>query len=410
MSSQRQDERLLIYSHDCYGLGHLRRCRAIALHLAEARKDLSVLIISGSPLAGSFEFHPRVDFVRIPGVLKRWIDGVLEPMNLNMKLEDVMKMRAELIRHTADLFDPDIFLVDHVPLGLRREAQDTLTMLKARGTQLVLGYRDVHHIPKSAMDWEREDFSNPISTIYDHVWAYGLESFHNPFTKMKLAKQVTRKITFTGYLRAEGESSHPPTSVSSTFGDQPYILVVTGGGGDGDGLVDWVLRAYESGTKVDYPALIVLGPLMDHDLRNRFMERVNKLDQVHAITFKSNLESLIAHAAGIVSMCGYNAFCENISFDKPSLIVPRTHPGKEQYIRAKRAEEFGLARMLLDECARDGRIMAEALNDLPLQAKPSEVSIPGLLDGMDVISDMVDTWLSKPRTVPAELTLVSQQT
>ena len=61
--------RLLIYSHDTMGLGHLRRCRAIAHALVERNKDLSVLIISGSPIIGSFDFKARVDFVRVPGVI-----------------------------------------------------------------------------------------------------------------------------------------------------------------------------------------------------------------------------------------------------------------------------------------------------------------------------------------------------
>ena len=62
--------RILIYSHDTFGLGHLRRCRAIAHSLARSFDELSVIILSGSPIIGSFDFHSRVDFVRIPGVIK----------------------------------------------------------------------------------------------------------------------------------------------------------------------------------------------------------------------------------------------------------------------------------------------------------------------------------------------------
>ena len=54
--------RLLIYSHDSFGLGHLRRCRAIAHHLVERYKHLSVLILSGSPIIGSFDFRSRRRF------------------------------------------------------------------------------------------------------------------------------------------------------------------------------------------------------------------------------------------------------------------------------------------------------------------------------------------------------------
>jgi len=53
--------RLLIYSHDSFGLGHLRRCRAIAHHLVERYRQLSILILSGSPIIGSFDFNSRCD-------------------------------------------------------------------------------------------------------------------------------------------------------------------------------------------------------------------------------------------------------------------------------------------------------------------------------------------------------------
>ena len=59
--------RVLIYSHDSFGLGHLRRCRTIAHSLVAHHKKLNVLILSGSPIVGRFSFRSRVDFVRVPG-------------------------------------------------------------------------------------------------------------------------------------------------------------------------------------------------------------------------------------------------------------------------------------------------------------------------------------------------------
>ncbi|WOI10266.1 hypothetical protein [Thalassospira lucentensis] len=59
--------RVLIYSHDTFGLGHLRRCRTIAHALVSRRDDVSVLILSGSPIIGSFEFRSRVRFCAYSG-------------------------------------------------------------------------------------------------------------------------------------------------------------------------------------------------------------------------------------------------------------------------------------------------------------------------------------------------------
>ena len=48
--------RVLIYSHDTFGLGHIRRCRAIANSLVASYPHISVIIVSGSSVISSFQF------------------------------------------------------------------------------------------------------------------------------------------------------------------------------------------------------------------------------------------------------------------------------------------------------------------------------------------------------------------
>ena len=45
--------KMLVYSHDTFGLGNIRRMLAICSHLAEASPDLSTLLVTGSPLIQS---------------------------------------------------------------------------------------------------------------------------------------------------------------------------------------------------------------------------------------------------------------------------------------------------------------------------------------------------------------------
>ena len=92
MGKRRTDARILIYSHDTFGLGHLRRCRTIAHALVERFKHLSVLILSGSPIIGSFDFRARVDFVRVPGVIKLR-SGEYTSLNLHLNVEQTLKLR-----------------------------------------------------------------------------------------------------------------------------------------------------------------------------------------------------------------------------------------------------------------------------------------------------------------------------
>ena len=312
-------------------------------------KDLSVLILSGSPIIGSFDFRSRVDFVRIPGVIKLR-DGEYTSLNLHIDIDEMLAMRASIIRHTAEIFDPDLFIVDKEPLGLRGEVLETLQLLKSRGTPLVLGLRDVMDEPSAlAPEWERKKVLPALDKLYDELWVYGLPQICDPLEGIKVPPSVRRKMVYTGYL----ERSVPVSGGQPEMPEDPFILVTPGGGGDGEDMVDWVLRAYESDPNLPHRALIVLGPFMNRELQNEFLARAAALPMVEALTFESQLESLMSKAVGVVAMGGYNTFCEILSFDKKALIVPRMVPRLEQFIRASRAQELGLVSMLPDDGIRD---------------------------------------------------------
>jgi len=379
MASGRTNRRVLIYSHDSFGLGHLRRCREIAHALVEEHKNLSVLILSGSPIIGSFDFWRRVDFIRIPGVIKLR-NGEYTSQKLDIDVEQTIALRASIIEHAAKIYAPDLFLVDKEPLGLRGEVEPALTMLRARGTPCVLGLRDIMDDPELlATEWERKKAVPALVNYYDEIWVYGLPQICDPLEGIELPDSVRKKMIYTGYIGRRVSQAVTPLVLEKITA--PYLLVTIGGGGDGEAIVDWVLRAYEFDADLPYPALIVLGPFMGSELQGEFLQRANRLRNVEAITFDTHLESLMEPAAGVVCMGGYNTFCEILSLDKRALVIPRTEPRKEQYIRASRAQELGLVNMLAGDGERTARTMATALRTLPQQPLPSEVVVPGLLDG-----------------------------
>ena len=179
--------------------------------------------------------------------------------------------------------------------------------------------------------------------------------------------------------------------------DGDFLLVTPGGGGDGEVLIDLVLRAYEYDRDIPLPALLVYGPFMLPEQQAAFTARAARLPNVHAITFDARLEAVMARATGVVAMGGYNTFCEILSFDKPALIVPRTVPRLEQRIRAERAAELGLVAMLAEEDGRDPEVAAAALRRLVRQRRPSAAVIPGLLDGMQNVNRLAGKWLGRGR-------------
>lgn len=395
MAKRSDQTRVLIYSHDSFGLGHLRRCRAIAHDLVENHKDMSVLILSGSPIIGSFDFRSRVDFVRVPGVIKLR-NGEYTSLNLHIDTEETLAMRASIIEHTAETFDPDLLIVDKEPLGLRGEAKATLEMLKARGTPLALGLRDVMDEPALlAPEWARKNVLPALEDLYDHIWIYGLPQICDPLEGIDLPHGVRSKMAYTGYLPRTVSTGGGPAAAPF---DEPHVLVTPGGGGDGEDMVDWVLTAYEADRKMPHPALIVMGPFMQRERQTDFIGRAELLDDVEIITFDAHMENLIEAAVGIVAMGGYNTFCEILSFDKRAVLVPRTRPRMEQYIRVSRAEDLGLVRMLEDDGHRPPSAMIRALRALPAQPKPSEIVVPGLLEGLVNVNRLVDAAVDRAPT------------
>lgn len=385
-SDCRRGTRTLLYSHDTFGLGHLRRSRTIATALVDAGATGSALIVTGSPIAGRFDFPRNVDHVRLPGVVKH-SDGSYTSSNLPLDIDSMVALRSSLIRAVDTEFHPDLLIVDKEPWGFRHELAETLQAARGRGARIVLGLRDVLDGDEAlAEEWARKNAIEAIETYYDEIWIYGLPQISRPLAGLGLSARMEARTVYTGYLRRE-----LPDWPAEPEGDLPhgrYILVTTGGGGDGAHLIDWVLRAYESDPELAPPALMIYGPFLKAADRLAFDARVARLDgRVTALGFHSRVERLLAKADGIVAMGGYNTFCEILSMDRPAVIAPRTIPREEQKIRAAAAERLGLARMLLpDRDGDDTAVMAAAIRALPDQQRPSEVRLPGLLAGLDTIA------------------------
>ena len=390
MTQRRQRHRpgrTLLYSHDTFGLGHLRRSRTIAGALVDNDSSHSALIVTGSPIAGRFDFPKRVDHVRLPGVVKL-SDGSYTSSSLMMDIDEMVSLRGSIIAATEAEFRPDLLIVDKEAWGFRGELTDTLHAAKRRGARIVLGIRDILDDEDAlTAEWERKNAVEAIERFYDEIWIYGIPEMCRPLEGLGLSSRMNARTVYTGYLRRELQSSQ--WDQSADLPEPPYLLVTTGGGGDGADLIDWVLRAYESDPGLSLHAMIVYGPFLGAQEARDFDERVAALgDRVSATGFHGQMERLLANARGVVAMGGYNTFCEILSLDKPAIISPRTRPRREQVIRAEAAERLGLLRMMLPE--RDGAdagAMAAAIRALVDQPAPSQVRIPGLLSGLETIAE-----------------------
>lgn len=328
---------ILIYSHDTYGLGHIRRTMAIAGHLRSP--SVNVLILTGSPIAGRFSFPENVDFVRIPGMIKKTNDEY-HSLSIRIDPEHALNIRRSIILTTAKTFKPDLFLVDKEPLGLKKEVLPTLEWIQyyCPHTKTVLGLRDIMDDRETVRaDWENKEVYRLLDELYSEIWVYGQRSIYDAIGEYAIPASVENKIVFTGYLprRIASEKVKAKTRKKFCVGaNESMIVVTTGGGGDGYDVMDCYLRMLEQGIFETGKSILITGPFMPIHKRRKLAKRGRKL-RVKVLPFYPRMEEMIGAADLVVSMGGYNTMCEILSQKTPSLIIPRETPRREQLLRAE---------------------------------------------------------------------------
>jgi len=339
---------ILMYSHDTYGLGHIRRTMAIAQHLRG--RGVNVLILTGSPLVGRFDFPDGVDFVRIPGMIKR-TNEEYQPLSIRLSSRHALNIRRNIVVATAKAFQPHLFIVDKAPLGLKREVLPTLKWLKRRLPQCrtILGLRDImDDADTTRTEWREKGIYDVLDRYYSEIWVYGNQAYYDPVAEYEIPEPVSAKMVFTGYiprtLPKRGKMAEMREEESLNKKER-LVLVTTGGGGDGYPLMDAYLSMLEAMENPPFRSILVSGPFMPKPQREEVHRRAVRV-KARFHHFHRRMEALMGLADVVVSMGGYNTTCEVLSLGKPSLVVPREEPRLEQRIRAEVFQQHGLIEFL----------------------------------------------------------------
>lgn len=109
-------QKILVYSHDAYGLGNISRMLAICNYLLKHIPNLSILLVSGSPMLHDFRLPPGLDYIKLP-CLNRG-GGQMAVKYLNADMESILNLRSEIILAAAKNYQPDLVLVDKKPTGI----------------------------------------------------------------------------------------------------------------------------------------------------------------------------------------------------------------------------------------------------------------------------------------------------
>lgn len=386
----------MFYCHDSFGLGHLRRTLTLATHLRDTVPGISQLIVTGSPVANRFRFPEGTDYIKLPAVTKD-TRGDYVTRSLASSIDAIRDMRQEILVSAARHFQPDLFIVDHTPAGLKGEAVATLRHIKEAfpRTKLIVGLRDVlDEAATVRRSWARDGIHELLDDVYDLILVYGVRAFYDVVSEYGLSARAAEKTRFVGYLgRKPGPRSRDEVRASLDLRTDKLVVVTGGGGGDGETLYDAVLGDLHLSGAADFDCLIVGGPLLSEPYRAKVRDRLCRRGNLHFLDFTDDLPSYLGAADAIVSMGGYNAICEILSLGRPAIVVPRTTPRTEQLIRASILSGRGLVRMLHPSDLAPGRLLAEVRE---LLGKPASNQPLLLMNGLGNVVSAVGSLMPRP--------------
>lgn len=340
--------RIVLYSHDTLGFGHLRRNLLLAAGLKASPLAPEILMVGGMREAGAFELPEGVDCITLPAYAKG-SDGQYRPRDLGQALAPLTKLRSDAIKATVTAFAPDLMIVDNVPRGALCELDATLEALRKRGrTRLVLGLRDVIDAPAVVRrQWLRQRNFEAVRRFYEAIWIYGDPALYDLTEEYGLGGAFGGREQFVGYLDPSVRLASP---LAATERDAvlrgsraPYVLCMVGGGRDGAALCEAFARAP---LPPDHRGILITGTQMPAPLRQRVQALAAGRSDLTVLPFVREPIGLVAGAARIVGMGGYNTVCELLALGRPSLVVPRARPRAEQVLRAERLAARGLVATL----------------------------------------------------------------
>ena len=301
--------KLLVYSHDTFGLGHLRRCLKLIDTLSRRTPGLSTLLVTGSPLAHRFRLPPGSDYLKLPAVRKVAPESY-EPRALSMTDGGIQTLRSNLLLRTVRDYDPDMVLVDHSPTGMNGELLPALRWVRRGSAKCILGLRDIIDDPSAVRAaWRKHGIYDLLRTVYDHVVVYGSPSVFDTANEYGLIAAGVR----SGSLHELRQRRSPGGNAGSQRRQRPAPDRRNDRrrrrrGGQGR----WARHRDASGSPALSSAVrveVVLGPFADREVRDELIGSAAGLPmEFH--DFVEDPTELFRRAHLVVATAGYNTAVE----------------------------------------------------------------------------------------------------
>ncbi|PNS07331.1 hypothetical protein [Solilutibacter silvestris] len=358
-SSPAVRRRALFYVFDGgSGIGHLRRLARIAEAM---RKDFSCLIVTGHDVGLQWMVPQGCEYVRLPS----W-DNLIAAKSaywgrvpfLDVPLDEAVRLRSAILLGIVEGFQPDVMLVDHLPLGAHAELVAVLRTAPCRKYLITRGIQneteDLHRLilGGAALSALGKDYHRILSAIDPKI--FNLAKHYN------LPPEVVSKILSTGYVAPAALAGRRASIRSSRGIDDatPWVVASVGSGQWGEPLIEACIAL--AGDHPDVHFDIVIGP------RSRLARpEAHAAGRIRLHANCADLADLHAASDVVITAGGYNTLLEAIQGQARILCIPYRKDRRDEpfhhatllqpYIDLRMATEIGELGMLLQAAINDCR-------------------------------------------------------
>ncbi len=404
-------KRILVYTHNSIGLGHAFRTLAAITGIKRWRPDIDFLVISGTSIQQIF-FKEGIEVIKLPSI-KLDIDcedsRMCSRYLAGFDLETIFDYRQQIILATFDFFQPDALIIEHNMTGQMSELIPLLMkkwMRKGGPVDFALA-----HICRGIMKWVpllRIPYQNPrhrsesinIGELYDFMYVLEDRDVID-INKAFLGNdpELERKISYLGKITNKVYGELPSREEAlERFGlpEKKTILISLGRNKQ---VRDLSLKLFDvlqkTGLRSSHQIVNVLDPYLDDDVTQAIKNHPLSKG-VRFLPFVPDLVDLVHHSDLVVSRAGYNIVNEILLTGTPAILIPESHGGGEQEMRAQSVAEENIRVLTEDEALSTDPAshITELLNSPDVRAsyKFDKYAI-----GKQIIEDL-ETWKATSRS------------
>ncbi|WP_136795566.1 glycosyltransferase family protein [Desulfosediminicola ganghwensis] len=354
--------RIAYYCQHVLGIGHVHRSIAICQALALRHE---VTLILGGPAVS--EIPDTLSVFQLPGLKMDAEFKNLQPVDNDLELSDVKKLRLANLRQFFTDWAPEIFIVELYPFGrkafrfeLDPLLRDIRNGLYNPDCKCYISLRDI--LVERPDDKEKFEARalDTTNSLFDGLLIHSDPEVITLDETFSRYNDITIPIAYTGFVTKSYQPGFRPKlrHELGLGGKDKLIVVSIGGGNVGSQLLKLSLAAFNQlpDDEYFYHLVAFAGPYLDEHIFQTLSAELP--ERATLLRFSNRFQDWLQAADLSISMAGYNTCMDIVQCGVPAIVLPFAQ-NQEQRFRAERLSTKGAIKVLTND-----ELVAENLQDL----------------------------------------------